>query len=66
MIGHVVRVIASRGFAFIRARDVDYFLHVKDWHGSLLFDERLVGIDANFNVRETERGPRAMNARPLD
>lgn len=58
--GTVVRTVFDKGFVFVRAGDVDYFLHHSNFDGELLtLKEKTV---VRFTPTETPKGPRATAA----
>jgi cold shock CspA family protein len=68
--GTITNVIPARGFGFIRERGStahkETFFHIHDIADSLFpFDETLIERDVEFEIIETEKGPRAANVRPL-
>lgn len=66
MEGVVHRVVADRGFGFVRENDKrsDAFFHFKDLTGGLVFDDKLVGTTVEYSTEETAKGVRARNIRP--
>jgi CspA family cold shock protein len=58
MKGSITKVVADRGFAFIRGDDgVDYFAHVSEVLAA--FDQLVVGLVVRFDTIEGPKGPRA-------
>ena len=60
MIGHVKRVVADRGFGFLKARDGrEFFFHVSGLV-NIAFVEVREGMEVSFEeVADSTRGPRA-------
>jgi len=62
----VVRSIkADRGYGFVHLigqRDV--FFHKSQWQGELEFGEQLRELRVQFDIEQSEKGPRAKNVRP--
>ena len=66
MTGKVVRVIAEKGFGFIRAKEneVEYFFHHSGYNGHWIdlvndFDKRVIIVE--FEEVGSNKGPRAEN-----
>lgn len=66
IVGKIVFVNEARGFSFIRRVQSDvfekYFLHVSD----IMSGTPRVDAAVRFHVRETPKGPSAVNAEVLD
>jgi cold shock CspA family protein len=61
MTGSVVRTVIDRGFVFVKPESgPDVFLHISEFDGDFL--ALRVGNRVEFDVRETPRGRRAVNA----
>lgn len=59
--GTVVRTVYDRGFVFVRAGEVDYFLHFSDYDGELL--KLAEKTEVTFTpVQTPTKGPRAVHA----
>jgi len=69
MFGTITKIVLGRGFGFIRERDgaapKDIFFHASQLPGDLQFDERLLELEVEYDVKETFGGPKAENIRPL-
>lgn len=67
MTGTVTAVIADRGFAFLRpSGSTDHkelFFHIRETDASLPFDARLLERVVEYEIRQDDRGPRAVNVR---
>ena len=64
--GYVKRLVLDRGFGFIaESGEPDVFFHAKDVDDDLLFDESLQDRRVLFNLIDTEKGPAALNVRPI-
>lgn len=62
----VVSRINSRGFGFIESRELgsrDCFFHATALQLPLTFDEELTGQAVDFDVEQTDKGPRALSVR---
>jgi CspA family cold shock protein len=58
--GTIKKVIADRGFGFIRADDTkEYFFHRDALDSSLDFDRLVGGEKVEFQIEQSPRGPRA-------
>lgn len=68
MDGTVKKIVLDRGFGFIAkaAGGGDVFFHARDLSDDLPFDEQLIERRVTFDVRQTEKGPRAGDVRPMD
>jgi cold shock CspA family protein len=68
MFGTITKIVLGRGFGFIRERDgerKETFFHASQLRGGLQFDERLLELEVEYDVKETFGGPKAENVRPL-
>lgn len=67
MLGTITKVVLGRGFGFIReldgAKRKDIFFHASQLRGGLQFDERLLELEVEYDVKETFGGPKAENVR---
>ena len=62
--GTIKKVIADRGFGFIRAEDgKEYFFHRGGLQASLDFDRLTGGEPVEFDIESSPKGPRAGNVR---
>ena len=59
--GGITRIIADRGFAFIRSGETDYFLHSTELVNAQL-NKLQIGDQIRFEPLESTKGPRATNA----
>lgn len=70
MFGTITRIVLGRGFGFIRERGSaerkETFFHASQLRGGLEFDERLVQLEVEYDVKESYRGQKAENIRPLE
>ena len=58
--GTINKVVADRGFGFIKASDdKDYFFHRTSIESPLEFDQLLGGEKVEFEIEQTPKGPRA-------
>jgi CspA family cold shock protein len=58
--GTINKVVAERGFGFIKASDdKDYFFHRTSIEAPLDFDRLLGGEKVEFEIEQTPKGPRA-------
>ena len=65
--GTIKKVIADRGFGFITGEDgKDYFFHRDGLAASLDFDRVSGGEAVEFDLQSSQRGPRAVNVRPVE
>ena len=68
MFGTITKIVLGRGFGFIRERDSgerkDIFFHASQLRGGLEFDERLLQLEVEYDVKETYSGQKAENIRP--
>jgi CspA family cold shock protein len=66
MQGTICAIKTTGGFGFIARPDgEDIFFHASDLI-NLVFEERLLEQRVQFEIVDTERGPRARNVRPAD
>ena len=64
--GTIKKVISDRGFGFITGEDgKDYFFHRDGLAESVVFDRLAGGERVEFNLQASQRGPRAVNVRPV-
>jgi CspA family cold shock protein len=64
-LGTVKKLVADRGFGFIAAEDgVEYFFHRSGVDRMLNFDTLQGGEKVQFDVEQSQRGPRAFRVRP--
>ena len=64
--GTIKKIISDRGFGFITAEDgKDYFFHRDGLTPSLDFDRIAVGETVEFDLQASQRGPRAVNVKPI-
>jgi cold shock CspA family protein len=62
--GRVAKIVADRGYGFIRAEDgQDYFFHLTDLQAGLAFDRLEDGMPLEFGVKRTPAAGRAGAAR---
>jgi len=62
--GTVKKIIADRGFGFIRGEDgKEVFFHRSGLQG-LVFESLREGQAVEFDLEDAARGPRASNVRP--
>lgn len=59
--GGITRIIADRGFAFVRSGETDYFLHHTELQNAQL-NKLQVGDQIRFEPVDSPKGPRASNA----
>jgi len=70
MKGEVIRLVAEKGFGFIRCGKVDYFFHRSDFSGHWkdlevdMKEKNLVPVE--FEEENSRKGPRASNVRRAD
>lgn len=64
----IVRRVTDKGFGFIERSggERDCFFHVRDTSPSLPFDASLEGQRVEFDVKQGDRGPVAVNVRELE
>lgn len=66
MKGRIKRIVSDRGFGFIRAEDgQEVFFHRSGLMG-IDFNKLAEGQQVEFQVKRTDRGPRAVDVRSLD
>jgi cold shock CspA family protein len=70
MTGKIIRWVDEKGFGFIRSDggSADLFVHVNDFN-RVLPEEQLrlqFGDAVEFDMKQTERGPRAVRVRLLE
>jgi CspA family cold shock protein len=64
--GTIKKVVADRGFGFITGEDgKDYFFHRNALADSLPFEAITGGERVEFTHQASDRGPRAINVRPV-
>jgi len=64
-LGTIKKLVADRGFGFIAAEDgVEYFFHRSGLDRTLNFDSLQGGERVQFDVEQSQRGPRANRVRP--
>ena len=62
--GTIKKVVADRGFGFIAAEDEkEYFFHRGGLDSSLDFDRLQGGERVEFDVEQSDKGPRANKVR---
>jgi cold shock protein len=62
--GTVKKVVADRGFGFITAEDAkEYFFHRSALDSSLDFDRLTGGERVEFEIEQSQKGPRAARVR---
>ena len=72
MTGTVQRIVADRGFGFVKSDDngIEYFFHRSafDGHWDDLVGDSSRGkrIQASFDIGDSPKGPRAENVKRLD
>lgn len=66
--GSVKTVVATRGFGFITPDEngPDIFFHMSDLPQSLPFDGTLQARRVEFEIADTDKGPRAVRVRVRD
>jgi len=58
--GTIKKVVADRGFGFIVAVDAkEYFFHRNALDSTLNFDHLVVGEAVEFEIEQSDKGPRA-------
>jgi CspA family cold shock protein len=63
-VGAIKKIIADRGFGFIRGEDgKEIFFHRSGLQG-LTFETLQEGQSVEFDLEDAARGPRASNVRP--
>lgn len=64
MTGTIKKVVADRGFGFITSSDdKDYFFHRSSLDSSLDFDQLNGGEKVEFEIEQSDKGPRATQVR---
>lgn len=71
MTGTVKKIVAERGFGFIRGEDnVEYFFHKQDLHASFdeVCEDLMKGffVKVSFNIVPSPKGPRAGEVTRMD
>ena len=70
MYGTIIKIIADRGFGFIRERGStdrkELFFHLSELRDGLVFNEQLIARDVQYELKETFKGPQAANVKPLE
>jgi cold shock protein len=62
--GTIKKLVHDRGFGFIAAEDgVEYFFHRSGLDSSINFDSLQGGERVQFDIEESQRGPRANHVR---
>jgi CspA family cold shock protein len=62
--GTIKKVVADRGFGFITADDTkEYFFHRNALDSSLDFDRLNGGEKVDFEIEQSDKGPRANKVR---
>ena len=62
--GTIKKIIADRGFGFIRGEDgKEVFFHRSGLQGSLTFEALREGQAVEYDLEDAARGPRAGNVR---
>jgi CspA family cold shock protein len=62
--GTIKKVVADRGFGFITADDAkEYFFHRNALDSSLDFDRLNGGEKVDFEIEQSDKGPRANKVR---
>lgn len=61
MEGTVKRVLADKGYAWVTSGATDYFLHSSECVG-VAIHQLAVGDQLAFGAKDTEKGPRALQA----
>jgi cold shock CspA family protein len=68
--GTITKIVDGRGFGFIKERGSsntnDLFFHFTELRGGLVFGEHLIQLNVQYDVKETFKGPQAVEVRPLD
>ncbi len=66
MTGTLTRVVADRGFGFIKGDNgTDYFFHRQEMGGGLDFAHLTSGDRGAFEEQHGPKGPRAGSVRPI-
>jgi CspA family cold shock protein len=65
--GTIINIIVGKGYGFIHERtgQPDIFFHANELNG-LEFDERLKERRVQFDVVQTDKGPRACNVQAAE
>lgn len=64
-LGTIKKLVADRGFGFIAAEDgVEYFFHRSGLDRALNFESLQGGERVQFEIEQSQRGPRANHVRP--
>ena len=64
-LGTIKKLVADRGFGFIAAEDgVEYFFHRSGLDRTMSFDALQGGEKVQFDIEQSQRGPRANRVRP--
>jgi CspA family cold shock protein len=64
--GTIKKVVADRGFGFITADDTkEYFFHRNSLDSSLDFDRLNGGEKVEFEIEQSDKGPRANRVHAL-
>ena len=69
MEGTIVRIVADKGFGFIKSGEYEYFFHRSKFDGhwdDLVDDIRTKKIKVRFDETTSSKGPRAENVTRLD
>ena len=62
--GTIKKVVADRGFGFISASDAkEYFFHRNSLDSTLNFDQLNGGEAVEFEIEQSDKGPRAARVR---
>ena len=62
--GTIKKVVADRGFGFITAADAkEYFFHRNSLDSTLSFDRLVGGESVEFEIEQSDKGPRAARVR---
>jgi CspA family cold shock protein len=62
--GTIKKVVADRGFGFITAADAkEYFFHRNSLDSTLSFDRLVGGETVEFEIEQSDKGPRAARVR---
>ena len=64
MQGTIKRVVRDRGFGFIRSSDGQEVFFHRNGLQQMDFDSLKEGTSVEFEVEQSEKGPRATNVRP--
>jgi cold shock CspA family protein len=70
MFGTITKIVDGRGFGFIHERGAaetsQTFFHCSELRGGLVFGEHLLQTDVQYDLKETFKGPQAVEVRPLE